>query len=64
MRRQEPHKWPQTPEGFDALWRPSPDFIGPVGPPMWLWIRDREKQAAWARLVNLTLSPSSPPAWT
>ena len=34
---------------LEALWHPRPDFIGPVGPPMELWIRDREKQAAWRK---------------
>jgi hypothetical protein len=39
---------------LEALWRPSPDFIGPVAPPTWLWLRDSEKQAAWQARHNLT----------
>ena len=38
---------------LEALWRPSPEFIGPVGPPMELWIRDCAKQAAWRKQMNL-----------
>ena len=38
---------------LETLWRPSPDFIGPVGPPMWLWQRDRAKQALWRRACGL-----------
>lgn len=38
---------------LEALWRPRPEFIGPVAPPMWLWMHDREKQRAWRKTVNL-----------
>ena len=40
---------------LEALWRPRPVHrcIGPVAPPMWLWMHDREKQAAWRKQVNL-----------
>jgi hypothetical protein len=38
---------PLTPAELEAVWRPYPSFIGPVGPPMWLWVRDREKQRLW-----------------
>jgi len=38
---------------LEALWRSAPDFIGPVAPPMWLWERDRAKQALWSRKHGL-----------
>ena len=31
-----------TAEELEAMWRPRPDFIGPVAPPMWLWLHARE----------------------
>ena len=45
-----------TPAELDLLWRGiagGPEFIGPVAPPMWLWMHDRAKQAAWRKQVNL-----------
>ena len=45
---------PREMTGLEALWRPSSGFIGPVAPPMWLWTRDREKQAAWRIACNLS----------
>jgi hypothetical protein len=41
------------PTDLEALWRPHPAFIGPVGPPMVLWLRSREKQEAWKKRMNL-----------
>ena len=38
---------------LETLWRPSSDFIGPVAPPMWLWQRDRAKQAIWRKAHGL-----------
>lgn len=38
---------------LEAIWRKDPNFIGPVGPPMVLWLRDREKQAQWEKDMNL-----------
>jgi hypothetical protein len=40
---------PLTQRELEAFWRGHPDFIGPVGPPMTLWLRDREKQALWRK---------------
>jgi hypothetical protein len=37
----------KRPDELEALWRLDPDFIGPVAPPMWLWLHDRKKQALW-----------------
>lgn len=45
-----------TPAELDLRWRISAggaEFIGPVAPPMELWLRDREKQRAWRKQVNL-----------
>lgn len=28
-----------TPVEIEAIWRPTPAFVGPVAPPMWLWER-------------------------
>ena len=45
---------PLTARELEAFWRiGGPDFIGPVGPPMELWARDREKQRLWRAKVNL-----------
>ena len=44
---------PLTRQELEALWRPGSDFIGPVAPPMWLWQRDREKQALWRWMHGL-----------
>ena len=55
-RRKGKMKSPQvlpTQAELEALWRPRPDFIGPVGPPTELWIRDREKQRLWRIATNL-----------
>ena len=35
-----------TPVELEALWRPDPAFIGPVAPPMWLWVRGAEAKRA------------------
>jgi len=43
---------------LEALWRPDPAFIGPVGPPMVLWLRDREKQRVWCLRHGLSAPPS------
>jgi len=45
---------PRTEAALEALWRKDPAFIGPVGPPMALWLRDRARQAAWSAACNLT----------
>ena len=46
-------KHPWTAETLERLWRPSADFIGPVGPPMLLWLKDRQAQRQWRSEVNL-----------
>ena len=53
-----------TPAELDLFWRGigigGAEFIGPVGPPMELWLRDRDKQAAWREKMNLnTKGPPS-----
>jgi hypothetical protein len=53
---------PLTPAELEAVWRPYPSFIGPVGPPMWLWVRDREKQRLWRIKVSLS-DPENREAW-
>jgi hypothetical protein len=47
----------RTLEELEALWRPHPDFIGPVGPPMLLFSRDRAAQEEWEIAVNLRPRP-------
>jgi hypothetical protein len=46
---------------LEAFWRSleqgGPDFVGPVGPPMHLWMHNREKQRAWREKVNLAPLP-------
>jgi hypothetical protein len=42
-----------TPQELEALWRPYPSFIGPVAPPMVLFLRDRAAQAQWEIAMNL-----------
>lgn len=44
---------PWTYAQLEAFWRGTPDFIGPVGPPMVLWLRDREKQKLWRKRHGL-----------
>jgi hypothetical protein len=44
---------PLTAEELEAGWRRHPGLIGAVAPPMWLWIRDREKQRAWRKFHGL-----------
>ena len=48
--------WPKRKRGdttpfsraeLEVAWRPDPSFIGPVGPPMLLWLNDRDKQEKW-----------------
>lgn len=38
---------------LEVFWRGDPSFIGPVGPPMMIWINDEEAQARWRIAVNL-----------
>jgi hypothetical protein len=45
---------PFTQAELEAIWRPHPGFIGPVGPPMVLWLANREAQAKWRKRVSLT----------
>jgi hypothetical protein len=45
-----------TVEELEELWRPSPEFVGPVGPPMWLWLKDADAQRAWELAMNLAPS--------
>ena len=45
------------PEELDLFWRGGPEFIGPVAPPMWLWMHDREKQRLWQIATNLDPKP-------
>lgn len=40
---------PLTDQQIEDLWRPTPDFIGPVAPPMWLWVRGRGKGDYWLK---------------
>ena len=49
----------EFPPANRCCWRPSPGFIGPVAPPMWLWVKDRERQARWAAEMNLTRLPGT-----
>jgi hypothetical protein len=49
-----------TAEELEALWRPHPAFVGPVAPPMWLWIRNRQAQASWRIAVNLPREHAEP----
>jgi hypothetical protein len=42
-----------SPALLDELWRPAPAFIGPAGPPMVIWARDREAQREWRLACNL-----------
>lgn len=51
-----PKPWP-TQAQREAFWRGHPDFIGPVGPPMELWLRNREKQEAWRKKHGLGGTP-------
>jgi hypothetical protein len=47
---------PLTQRELEDFWRDlkgGPGFIGPIGPPMWLWMHDREKQKAWAEKHGL-----------
>ena len=48
---------PPTEAELETLWRPTPAFIGPVGPPMVIWINDRDAQARWRQQVNLAPLP-------
>ena len=48
----------ESPALLDELWRPAPVFIGPVGPPMVIWARDREAQREWRLACNLGLQES------
>jgi hypothetical protein len=48
--KRQKEREPLTQRELEAFWRDlkgGPDFVGPVGPPMWLWLRDHEKQRAW-----------------
>ena len=58
-KREKPSR---TREKLEALWRPHPDFIGPVAPPMELWLRNREKQAVWRK--NNGLAEAKSMAWS
>ena len=51
-------KTPWTDAELEAYWRPSPDFVGPVAPPMWLWLRDLEAQERWK--IQTNLAPPGP----
>jgi hypothetical protein len=57
MKRQKP---PRTEAELEALWRKDPGFIGPVAPPMWLWLKDEEKQERWEIEMNLRGTFSQP----
>ena len=48
-----------TAEELEQLWRPSPDFIGPVGPPMVLWLKNAEAQREWKIAMNLAPKPEA-----
>jgi hypothetical protein len=48
-RKPRPPKPRPSQTDLEAFWRGDPDFIGTVGPPMVLWLRNREKQKAWAK---------------
>jgi hypothetical protein len=54
-KRQRPRR---TAAELEALWRKSSDFIGPVAPPMHLWLHDPEKQELWRERHGL-FSPRS-----
>ena len=46
---------PRTQSELEALWRTGgPLFIGPVAPPMWLWVHDQKKQALWRKAHGLS----------
>ena len=48
----EVRPWAQ--EALEDLWRPSPDFIGPVAPPMWLWLKKPEDEQ-WRDMLGITV---------
>jgi hypothetical protein len=48
-----------TAEELEGLWRPHPAFVGPVAPPMVLWLRDRQRQEQWEIETNLKPRPEA-----
>lgn len=38
---------PVNDDGLDELWRPSPEFIGPVMPPMIAWLLAGRPRSQW-----------------
>lgn len=59
MKRERP---PPTAAELEALWRKDPAFIGPVAPPMFLWINDEERQRLWR--IATSLEPRTPSSTT